>query len=101
MITGVIDTRIAKIRLDMNGILHVIMKDQAEIELDDVKEIIEAHLKLSKDKRIPVLTDARKAKNITREARLHSVEESKNQTSAVAVLTSSPLSRILGGVENQ
>ena len=92
----VIETRVAKIRLDKNNILHIIMKDQANIELEDVKEIIKAHFKLSKAKKDQVLTDARNVKAITREARIYSAEESSKLTSANAVLVNSSLSRVMG-----
>ena len=91
-----IETRTTKIWLDKNGILHIIMKHQANIELDDVKEMIEAHFKLTKGKKGPVLTDARKAKDITREARLYAAEESSKLSSANAIMVNSPLSRVLG-----
>lgn len=92
----VIEITAAKISLEKDGILRIKMKDGADIELDDVKEIIETHLKLSKGKKVPVLTDARKVKAISREARQSSAEESSKISLANAVLVNSPLSRTLG-----
>ncbi len=80
-----------------DGIFRHIISAGMELTLEDIKEGFAAHAHLTGGKKTPFLVDMRKAKFIKREARTYiASEEAANQISAAAVVTGSPISRVLG-----
>jgi hypothetical protein len=68
-----------------------------EVTLENVTEVSRHLKKLSKGKKVPVFTDMRGLKSMTREARLFlSGEDAAQVTSAAALLIGSPLSKVIG-----
>jgi len=93
----IIETRTAKIWLGEDSIFRLIYSPKVEVKLDDAREITAAQYKLLKGKKLPLLADTREMKSIDREARQHfKSEEIPKTTSAVALLVSSPVSRVIG-----
>lgn len=61
-----------------NGILHIYLKPNAEIELSDAVLIVEAMGKLGKGKKFPVLIDAGEFTSVDKEVRVFSAGEESN-----------------------
>lgn len=96
MIESIIEMRVAKIWFEDDGVIRVIFLPGAEVTLEDMKEINVISTKLSENKKVPVFTDIREIKSMTREARLFASSEiAVKVTSAVAALTGTPVSRVL------
>jgi hypothetical protein len=66
-----IDVRSQTIFLDEDGIVHATLKPMVELNLADAEEAVEAIRTLSGERRRPVLVDLRKAKGMSREARVY------------------------------
>jgi hypothetical protein len=84
-------------RLDTRGFYHTIVKPNAVITLELAKENTAAVLELADDIQRPILVDLRKLKSIDKEARDHfSLRGRRRTVNAMALLISSPVSRIVG-----
>jgi len=80
-----------------NGIVHGQFYDGAEVSLEDARENLSATGRLTQGQRRPVLVDWRAARSQSAEARaLFAGPAATAVTVAVALVTSSPLSRVLG-----
>ena len=81
---------VAKTYPDINNLVAI-------VDLKVAKEEVAAYVVLCKNEARPILVDIRNIKSVTGEARSHLAgEESAKVTRAVALLISSPLSRIIG-----
>ncbi len=93
----VIETKIAKVWLGEDGIIRVVTLPDVEVTLENITEINRNIKKLIMGKKVPVFTDIRGVKSITREARLFaSGEDSAQVSSAAALLIGSPVSKVIG-----
>jgi hypothetical protein len=93
----VIETRVARIWLDQDGILHNVILPNAMVMLEDAKEISNSNAEVAEGKKIVGLVDARNVKSATREARKFAArDETKTSRAAIAILVGSPLSRVIG-----
>jgi hypothetical protein len=80
-----------------DGICRTVTKPQAEIDLEAAKENTEAVFTFFKDRKFPLLVDARNVKSMTREARQHlSINGRETLITSFAILVKSPLSRVIG-----
>ncbi|HTA61857.1 MAG TPA: STAS/SEC14 domain-containing protein [Bacteroidia bacterium] len=83
--------------MGVDGIARTKVKPQAEVTLKESKENSEAVNGLYKNKKFPLLIDARQIKSITKEARDHfSIQNRSTNINSFAVIIESPLSRIIG-----
>jgi hypothetical protein len=83
--------------LDPRGFVHTLVRAGSEIQLEDAKENTAAVIRVSGGSNYPILVDLRKIKSISKEARDHfSMRGRKPNVTAIAMLVSSPLSRIIG-----
>ncbi|MFW9993407.1 MAG: hypothetical protein ACFFD4_15290 [Candidatus Odinarchaeota archaeon] len=100
MKTGVIETRVARVRLEEDGIVRVVaIANRGEVMFNDAVEILAAHVKVTGGKKLPALIDMRQTGSVSREARQHLAgEEMTSVTSALALLTSSFLSKMVGNL---
>jgi hypothetical protein len=91
-----VTTRVCAFRLDGEGFVFATMKDGARFELDDAKEAVEATREVAGHVRRPVLVDMRRIQSESREARAYfGSADVARYFSAVALLVSSPLSRMI------
>ncbi|MDH5716242.1 MAG: STAS/SEC14 domain-containing protein [Spirochaetia bacterium] len=89
-------TRTEKISLENNYIQIQILPD-VEITLEDIKENEKAILKISHEKKYPILVDATMLRNITKEARFYSSDENNfTMIKALAVVAKSIFIQTLG-----
>lgn len=63
------DTRITTLWIDRDGIGHVVLKENALVDLESLKEYSEAVVRGCQGKKIPVLFDMRGIKYVERDAR--------------------------------
>lgn len=83
--------------LDPRGFIVSRVAPLAEITLEHAKENTAKVRELSGDQVYPILVDIRKIRSISKEARDHfSMRGRKPGVIAIAMLVSSPLSRIIG-----
>lgn len=83
--------------LDPRGFIISRVAPLAEINLDHAKENTLKVRELSGDVVYPILVDIRKIRSISKEARDHfAMRDRKPGVVAIAMLVSSPLSRIIG-----
>lgn len=83
--------------LGSDGVLRTIVKPQAEITYKEALENTEAVKTASGDRTRPLMVDTRAIKSITKEARDHfAMKNRKPGVSAIGVLISSPVSKIIG-----
>src|SRR5688572_13020769 len=73
-----IELKKSKVSLTKEGLLHIHLKGNSEIELSDANLIVEAMGKLSKGKKMPVLIDAGEFTSIDKEVRVFSASEESN-----------------------
>ena len=94
----VIGLRVAKVWLGADGILrYTVVLPNAEITLEDVKEIVVAYRKINRGSVRPVLNDIRNVKSVNRAARVYvTSQEAAGLVSATALLVASPVSRMVG-----
>lgn len=93
----IIETRTAKTFLREDGIIHCEIIPGSEIELNDAIESVKAGYEVSSGIKRPVLVVFGKVKSLTREARAYfGGEETTRHTSAIALIVSSPVGRIIG-----
>ncbi|MBI1800621.1 MAG: STAS/SEC14 domain-containing protein [Chloroflexi bacterium] len=78
-----------------DGIVRQIWAPQAEISLAQAKESVAAIVRLTHGEYIPLLVDMRRTKFVDREARAYYASPASRITKAVALLVSSPVSRVL------
>jgi hypothetical protein len=92
-----VELRSQFIWLDSDGILHVQVKPQVEIHLEDAREALEQSHLLRAGKLHPVLVDLTHSKGVSREAReYYAGEEAAKSGLAAALLIGSPLARAIG-----
>ncbi|MDX2173115.1 MAG: hypothetical protein SFY56_08350 [Bacteroidota bacterium] len=75
---GNIDLKKASVSLMEDGIIHIHIKDQSEIELSDAVLIFEAMEKLCGGEKHPVLIDAGEFSSIDKEARMFAASMESN-----------------------
>ena len=93
----VITTRVSKIWLDDDNVIHVIVLPESNINFEDVKAVFEVIRTLSGEEKHPLFFDIRNIKSITREARAFSAsEDSAGIVSATAALVNSTVSKVIG-----
>jgi hypothetical protein len=93
----VMETRTAQLYLGKDGISRIIVKQGAEITIDEIKENFAALSQITASKKAPSLIDLRGIKSINREARVYlSDEETVSNNSASALLIGSPVSKMIG-----
>jgi hypothetical protein len=86
-----------KLWLGKDGIVRIIWVPGAEVTLDDARETMAAYLRIYQGKKRPLYVDTKTMKSLTREARQYFAgEEAARVASAVAILVSTPVSRVLG-----
>ena len=91
-----IDVRSQTIFLDEDGIVDATLKRMVELTLADAEEAVEAIRTLSGERRRPVLVDLRKAKGMSREARVFfSGPVTATVESAAGLVVTSPLTRMI------
>jgi hypothetical protein len=83
--------------LDPRGFIISCVAPLAEIELEHAKENTTKVHEISGDVVYPILVDMRKIRSISKEARDHfAMKDRKPGVVAIAMVVSSPLSRIIG-----
>lgn len=94
---GEASTRVCTFRWDeREGLVRATMHEGAVFELADAKEAVEVTCRVANGIRTRVLVDMRGVRSETREAREHFASaETAARLSAVALLVSSPLSRMI------
>ncbi|MCK4760933.1 MAG: STAS/SEC14 domain-containing protein [Candidatus Aminicenantes bacterium] len=93
----VTETSTTKIWLSRDNICHVELLPDVEITLDDMKKNVAATYNVVGGKKALIFIDIRKVKYMTREARLYpSGREMEKVTAAAALLTGSPVSKVVG-----
>ncbi len=94
-----IETRVTRMHLGEDGIFRVIYLPGAEIVLSDVQEVSRLRVHLTGDGRVPMYTDAREVKSVTREARNHGASSGEfSSPTALGILVGSPVSKVLGNL---
>lgn len=78
-----------------NGILFFVYKNDVDIHLSAAVQIVSDRLKLQKGKTYPVLCDTRGVKSIDMDARRYFAAEGSVFIKAVALVSDTPLSRII------
>ena len=78
-----------------NDILFFEYKDNVEIDLDAAKAIVNDRIKFQDYKDFPILADFRRVKSINKEAREYLAKSGSKNVTACAVLTDSPVNRIM------
>lgn len=92
-----IETRVFYTSMDEQGFIRTKVKPGSEISREDARENTEAVIRLSDGKNFPILVDLRQIKSISKEARDHfSMRGRKPNVTAIAMLVSSPVSKIIG-----
>lgn len=90
-----VSTRVCEFRRDPDGFIYATMKTGARFELADAKECVEATRNLA-GARTSVLVDMRGVQSQSKEARAYfNAPEIAKDLSAVALLVSSPVSRVI------
>lgn len=80
-----------------DGICRTKTKPQAEITLKEAMENSLAVSSFYKDKKFPLLVDARNVKTMAKEARKHfSTNGRETKITSMAIMVTSPLSRVIG-----
>lgn len=83
--------------LDPRGFILSRVAPLAEIDLEHARENSQTVREISGDQVYPILVDIRKIRSISKEARDHfAMRDRKPGVIAIAMLVSSPLSRIIG-----
>ena len=95
--TKVIETKIARLWVDDEGIGHVVFLPNTRITLEAAKEYIAACAKQGQGRKLPVLVDLRNVISAERAARQFLAgEEVAKITKCSAVIVGSPLSKMFG-----
>ncbi|MBF0352678.1 MAG: hypothetical protein HQM11_16720 [SAR324 cluster bacterium] len=77
------------------GIIHFAHRPKAVVTIEDSRKYIET-VPIFGNKRYPLLVDLRQIKAITKDARSYFANEGSKVVLALALLVSSPLSKIIG-----
>jgi hypothetical protein len=93
MASEVITTRVAKIWLRDDGVIHQVSLPGIKVQLADAKENVAAITQLAAEKRRPVLMDIRASLGIEREARAY--YSSLRSITARALLVGSPVTQVM------
>src|SRR6185436_5671932 len=93
MASEVITTRVAKIWLREDGVIHQVSLPGIKVQLADAKENVAAITQLAAEKRRPVLMDIRASLGIEREARAY--YSSLRSITARALLVGSPVTQLM------
>lgn len=89
-------TRTCTFRRDPRGFVHAVMRNGCELQLADAQENVATTSLLTNQTRMPVLVDLRGVRSQSREARDYfGGPQAAATTLAVALLISSPVSRVL------
>ena len=92
-----VQTRTARIWLEDDGIMRYLTLPDAEDSLADIRDGVAAVWQLSGHRPVPLLVDLSGSRAISKEAREYlSSDESARTTLGVALLVSSPVSRVIG-----
>ncbi len=92
----VIDTSVSDVWLDEEGIMHEVGHEGARVTLTSARREVAAMKRVAGGGRYPILVDIRRCRSVTRDARQYlSGPEAATCVSAVALLTASPLTRIM------
>ncbi len=93
--TNKLETSIAHLETD-GKILFVIFKEETDMHLENVDEIINARVKMQEGKKMLVFADVRKVWQVSKEARVKAANpEFLNLSIATAIFTESLSSKIL------
>jgi hypothetical protein len=91
-----IETATAKIRM-VDGVVRVEIKEDAQVEVRDAMEHVEAAHKLCGHEKFPLLADITRVRSTSREARnVYGSEEASEVLTALALLVDSPISKVIG-----
>ena len=89
-------SRIARLWVGEDGIVRIIYMPDAEVTLEDAREIMDVYHKLRKGRRLPLFIDTRTMKSFARGARhLFAGEEAQGCASAAAIIVGSPVTKVL------
>ena len=91
---GKVPSRVSKIWLGEDGIIHIVILPNAELSQADAKANVVAVDQISQGKKQPLLVDIRQAKAMDREVRREFA--SATNVTATALLIASPVSRVIG-----
>jgi len=95
----VFETRIAKIWLQDDGIVRIVVTQQIEGSADDLRELIELVINIGKGKMYPAVIDIRKMRSFPRGARKYFGDINRPRAGlASAYLVQSTLSRLFGNL---
>ena len=78
MKTKVVELKASTVSLRDDGIMHIHIKDGADVELGDAIKIVEAMGKLGNKKKFPVLIDCGEFASVDKEARMLSANKDAN-----------------------
>lgn len=81
-----------------NGILYFYYKQNVVIRLKDAIKIVSDRLNLQQGKPFPILCNTKGIRNMDKAARWYLAREGSNLATAVALITSNPLSRLLANI---
>jgi hypothetical protein len=86
-----IETRAAKVTLEDDGVVRVIVHPGAEVGADDMRAFLAARMQLAPH-RVPVIIDQRRIRSMTRQAQIVATEgAAQRPTLCLAILMESPL----------
>jgi hypothetical protein len=89
-------TRICSFTLDDRGFVRARLDAGAVMQLDDAVEAVDMTWRVAGEQRRPVLVDTSRVAGESRDARAYFVsDEAVTKYSAVAILVSSPVSRVI------
>ena len=92
-----IKSRFVELSWNPIGFIRAVVLPGAHLTVEDAVIIGEARQQLCPDRRCPLLLDIRHVKSATKECRVYgSSRETPNQPTAMALLVSSPVSRVIG-----
>ena len=91
-----ITTRTTILWLDDEGFARMETRDDAQVTIEDAREVIRASETLIQGKQRPVLSDITKLRSISREARSITSRTAVERYTAAAIVVGSPISRAIG-----
>lgn len=92
-----IETGVFSILMGDDNICRTIVKEKAEINLNDAKAATEAVIRLSDGEIGPILVDLKKIKSISKDAREHfTMKGRKAYVNAIGLVVKSPVSMLIG-----
>ncbi len=96
MVENAINTRCSKLWLDEGGIVHELFSPKTDVTIQDAKQSMAVGLELSEGADFAWLVDITQMKSITKEAREYFGKVENSHMKAVALVTSSPVSKVFG-----